>query len=78
MVLRLARLQRQPLCELCSTSAHPVAATTPDHIIPLALGGTDTDDNIRCLCAACHERVTREQFGQRVRSRIGADGWPVE
>lgn len=29
-------------------------AVTPDHIVPLAFGGTDTDDNVQCLCAECH------------------------
>ena len=53
------------------------ASTVPDHIKPLALGGSDDDTNIRCLCGPCHDAVTAEQFGHRI--VIGADrhGWPV-
>jgi 5-methylcytosine-specific restriction protein A len=29
-----------------------------DHIVPLAIGGTDTDDNVQSLCDPCHERKT--------------------
>lgn len=30
-------------------------ATTSDHILALALGGTDTDDNTQPACQACNE-----------------------
>lgn len=53
-------------------------ATVPDHIVPLALGGLDVDENIRCLCASCHERRTAEQFGLKYRAPTGLDGWPKE
>lgn len=39
-------------------------ATTPDHIIPLATGGTDTDDNIQCLCFECHAIKTAGESNQ--------------
>lgn len=73
--LRRRRLAREPLCRICKSKGLVVEATVPDHILPLAKGGTDTDDNIRCLCDHCHLDVTREQFGVMV---IGADvdGWP--
>jgi 5-methylcytosine-specific restriction protein A len=75
--LRIARLQREPLCRLCKAKGITRAATVPDHIKPLALGGADTDDNIRCLCGYCHDRVTAEQFGKRALYEIGLDGWPM-
>lgn len=39
------------------------AASVVDHVVPLALGGTDDATNKRALCKKCHARVTREQFG---------------
>lgn len=61
---------------MCKAEGRTTEATVPDHIVPLAKGGTDTDDNIRCLCADHHQQVTAEQFGFRKRPKIGLDGWP--
>jgi 5-methylcytosine-specific restriction protein A len=78
MALRRARLQAEPLCRRCKENDRITAATVPDHIKPLALGGTDTDDNIRCLCDDCHDIVTRQEFGLKpARPLIGLDGWHV-
>lgn len=75
---RRRRLMLEPLCRDCRERGLVTAATTPDHITPLALGGTDDDSNIRCLCAECHDRRTREQFGHKAPpQRIGLDGFPV-
>ncbi len=65
--LRKRRLANEPLCRMCKALGRTTSATVPDHIKPLALGGTDTDDNIRCLCADHHDQVTREEFGHRER-----------
>lgn len=75
--LRKARLAREPLCRLCADEGRVTAATVPDHIKPLALGGEDVESNIRCLCFSCHQTVTAEQFGHRKTAEIGADGWPL-
>ncbi|SKB27041.1 HNH endonuclease signature motif containing protein [Sphingopyxis flava] len=75
--LRRRRLANEPLCRRCKERGRITAATVPDHIKPLALGGEDVDENIRCLCDDCHDQVTREQFGHRRRTEVGADGWPV-
>lgn len=78
MRLRKRRLQAEPLCRDCKAKGRITAATVPDHIIPLAKGGTDTDDNIRCLCTDCHRTRTAEQFGHRKQHQvIGTDGWPA-
>lgn len=77
VALRKRRLRNEPLCRMCKAEGRITAATVPDHIKPLAKGGTDTDDNIRCLCPAHHDQVTREEFGHKRRLSIGADGWPV-
>jgi 5-methylcytosine-specific restriction protein A len=66
-----------PYARTARPKALYTAATTPDHIIPLAQGGTDTEDNIRCLCASCHRIRTAQQFGYRVPQQIGPDGWPI-
>lgn len=75
--LRRARLAREPLCRMCKANGTITAATVPDHIKPLAQGGTDTDDNIRCLCDDCHRDVTAKQFDKKAKPKIGKDGWPV-
>lgn len=74
---RLAR--SNGLCELCLPDRITLA-TEVDHILPLALGGADTDENTRNLCRACHERVTAEQFGRTYRPKpfYGLDGWPID
>ena len=76
VALRKRRLAAEPLCRDCKAKGIVRLATTPDHIKPLALGGTDTDENIRCLCGPCHEVRTAEQFGFKQRVMIGLDGWP--
>ncbi|HAK62641.1 MAG TPA: HNH endonuclease [Alphaproteobacteria bacterium] len=74
---RIRRLRKEPLCRDCLTDGRTTEATVPDHIIPLAKGGTDHDSNIRCLCHKCHVKRTSEQFGHRPRVNIGPDGWPI-
>jgi 5-methylcytosine-specific restriction protein A len=77
MALRQRRLANEPLCRDCGDKGVVRASTVPDHIVPLALGGSDTDDNIRCLCATCHRIRTAEQFGYRNPiSDVDPDGWP--
>ncbi len=77
MAQRLRRLKAEPLCRDCAAAGIVREATVPDHIVPLAHGGTDEDSNIRCLCAECHARRTAEQFGRRRKVPVDADGWPI-
>jgi len=77
VALRTARLKAEPLCRHCKERGIVRASVTPDHIKPLAKGGTDTDDNIRCLCREHHDEVTRIEFGHKRRLPIGKDGWPI-
>jgi 5-methylcytosine-specific restriction protein A len=74
---RARRLKAEPLCRDCADKGLIEPSTVPDHILPLARGGTDTDANIRCLCEPCHAARTREQFGQRRIVACGEDGWPI-
>ena len=73
---RLRRLQAEPLCRDCASAGIVREATVPDHIVPLARGGSDEESNIRCLCADCHQDRTAEQFGLRRTVPTGLDGWP--
>jgi 5-methylcytosine-specific restriction protein A len=75
---RKRRLEAEPLCRLCRVKGITSIATVPDHIQPLAKGGTDDDSNIRCLCAEHHDEVTRQEFGWKPKApTIGLDGWPI-
>ena len=49
-----------------------------DHIVPVANGGSNDDDNLQLLCASCHKRKTAKDVrtirkGNRVRANhLGA------
>jgi 5-methylcytosine-specific restriction protein A len=74
---RKRRLEAEPVCRDCKEQGIIRPATVPDHIVPLAKGGSDEDSNIRCLCDEHHRDRTAEQFGNRKRQAIGLDGWPT-
>lgn len=78
MMLRRRRLAAEPYCRDCKAAGRYVASSVPDHIVPLARGGSDEDSNIRCLCAECHRKRTAEQFGQRIKRAVSVDGWPID
>jgi 5-methylcytosine-specific restriction protein A len=66
---------RHPLCEDCKAATPPrlVKSRCVDHVISKAKGGTDSEDNLRALCWACHNRKTNREDGGFVgRNRIGA------
>lgn len=77
---RRRRLARSSyLCEDCQADGRTRLADVVDHIVPLAKGGPDTDDNTRNLCHDHHRARTAEQFGHRAPpQRIGLDGWPAD
>lgn len=43
------------LCTACGAEA-----TTVDHLVALAFGGTNDPDNLRSLCTYCHRRKTAD------------------
>ncbi len=55
---RKRRLCEEPLCRHCLERGIIRVAIVPDHIIPLATGGTDDESNIQCLCEDCHSIKT--------------------
>lgn len=70
-------LRYNPLCVDCKAIGRVTAGQEVDHIVPLFKGGADDPSNYQTLCKACHDEKTRRDLGQRVRPRIGIDGWPV-
>lgn len=60
-------------------------ATVADHIVALALGGTDTDDNMQAACAPCNQwkaALEANEAKSRLRNRkrsapqpIGTKAW---
>lgn len=70
-----------PLCVMCERKGRVSLATQLDHIVALTNGGQDFDKDpsqAQGLCAECHEDKTRQDLGQRVKKRIGPDGWPID
>ena len=43
-------------CQRCGADGHEV-----DHIVNVARGGTDDDDNLAVLCDRCHDAKTRAE-----------------
>lgn len=40
-----------------------------DHILPLDLGGADSEENYQALCPGCHERKTRLDMKRILKAR---------
>jgi 5-methylcytosine-specific restriction enzyme A len=51
-------LKSQGQCQSCRAKIHPGQKWELDHIIPLALGGPDSDSNLQVLCKICHAHKT--------------------
>ena len=59
--IRAAHLSREPLCRECSRVGIIEPATDVDHIVPLAMGGTNAADNLQSLCHRHHSMKTARQ-----------------
>lgn len=68
---RAELFSREPLCRECARSGRVSVATIRDHIVPLAEGGGDGDDNVQPLCGECSDVKTAAE-AQRGRRR---DRW---
>lgn len=55
---RHALFTREPLCRVCKAAGRVTLASVRDHIVPLAEGGQDMDDNVQPLCGDCHDEKT--------------------
>ena len=51
-------LMRKGLCAACSQKIDAGKAWDIDHILPLALGGTNAPENLQILCRPCHRAKT--------------------
>jgi 5-methylcytosine-specific restriction protein A len=74
---RKRRLAFEPLCRDCKAKGHIRAADVIDHIVPLAKGGPDTDENCQSLCDYHHQQKTAEDFGYRLIQACDKNGWPL-
>lgn len=64
--MRKALFDRSPVCVLCEADGRVTLATQRDHIVSLAEGGADDDDNTQALCLACHDAKSK---GESARGR---------
>lgn len=53
-------------CQACGWRLTPGTRWEIDHIIPIALGGDNTEANLQVLCAACHGSKTARQDAPRL------------
>lgn len=51
------------LCQQCLEVGVITAATECDHIIPVAKGGSDAENNLQALCHRCHTMKTVREVG---------------
>ncbi|MFE7467228.1 HNH endonuclease [Streptomyces sp. NPDC057499] len=49
-------------CDWC-LGDFPADGVDVDHVRPLSMGGTDTEDNVQVLCRGCHALKTSTEFG---------------
>ncbi len=59
--LRRRRLALHPVCAGCAKLGLVVPTEFIDHILALAAGGEDVDENVQGLCALCHAIKTAEE-----------------
>ena len=55
--------------QCCYPACTATADLEVDHVVPLALGGRDGDDNLETLCAAHHRQKTRSDARMIAKAR---------
>jgi 5-methylcytosine-specific restriction protein A len=64
-------LNAHPLCIECLRHGIDREATQRDHIVPLAEGGQDVEENTQALCRECHDRKSKRETVRGVKRRWG-------
>ena len=59
-------LMRNGLCAACTQKIDAGKAWDIDHILPLALGGTNELNNLQILCSPCHRSKTSHSDVPRI------------
>ena len=64
------------LCQPCRRAGRLALGFEVDHVVALANGGTNDDDNLELTCAQCHRVKTAADLGYTVREGCDAAGNP--
>jgi 5-methylcytosine-specific restriction protein A len=59
-------LKRKGMCTACRRKIEAGKAWDIDHILPLALGGTNEPNNLQILCRPCHRAKTIQSDVPRI------------
>ena len=59
-------LKRKGTCAACTQKIDAGKVWDIDHILPLALGGTNAPDNLQILCRPCHRSKTTQSDIPRI------------
>lgn len=62
-------LAHEPLCRPCRKADRITAATEVDHITPLFLGGTESEDNLQPICRECNDLKAIAEQGKHAKDR---------
>lgn len=74
--LRASILRRDPLCRYCAARGRAEAATTVDHIVPVARGGLFwSGDNLAPACASCNYSKADTPLDEWLAGGCGTDGF---
>lgn len=55
-------LRDEYTCQVCGRVTRDLEI---DHIVPLHLGGKETEDNRQAICRDCHRKKTEQEGGER-------------
>ena len=56
-------------CHICGQKIHPQEKWDIEHIIPLALGGADSGDNLDLAHQSCHRDKTKADVGRLAKAK---------